>query len=86
MERWNAKAITLCALYTAQGIPSGFISYTLIAYLAEQGFSAAEIGNMLFWVYLPWVFKFLWGPFVDTYHYLPMGRRRPWILVLKQEW
>ena len=35
---------------------------------------------MLFWVYLPWVFKFLWGPFVDTYHYLPMGRRRPWIL------
>ena len=77
---FTAKALTLCALYTAQGIPSGFISYTLIAYLAEQGFSAAEIGNMLFWVYLPWVFKFLWGPFVDNYHYLPMGRRRPWIL------
>ncbi len=76
----SAKAWTLCALYTAQGIPSGFISYTLIAYLAQQGFSAAEIGNMLFWVYLPWVFKFLWGPFVDNYHYLPMGRRRPWIL------
>ena len=76
----SAKALTLCALYTAQGIPSGFISYTLIAYLAQQGFSAAEIGNMLFWVYLPWVFKFLWGPFVDNYHYLPMGRRRPWIL------
>ena len=49
----------------------------LIAYLAQQGFTAAEIGNMLFWVYLPWVFKFLWGPFVDNYHYLPMGRRRP---------
>ena len=78
--KMSAKALTLCALYTAQGIPSGFISYTLIAYLAEQGFSAAAIGNMLFWVYLPWVFKFLWGPFVDTYHYLPMGRRRPWIL------
>ena len=76
----SAKALTLCALYTAQGIPSGFISYTLIAYLAQQGFTAAEIGNMLFWVYLPWVFKFLWGPFVDNYHYLPMGRRRPWIL------
>ena len=76
----SVKAWTLCALYTAQGIPSGFISYTLIAYLAQQGFSAAEIGNMLFWVYLPWVFKFLWGPFVDNYHYLPMGRRRPWIL------
>jgi len=78
--KMSAKALTLCALYTAQGIPSGFISFTLIAYLAEQGFSAAAIGNMLFWVYLPWVFKFLWGPFVDTYHYLPMGRRRPWIL------
>ena len=76
----SAKTLTLCALYTAQGIPSGFISYTLIAYLAQQGFSAAAIGNMLFWVYLPWVFKFLWGPFVDNYHYLPMGRRRPWIL------
>jgi len=77
---WNFRAISLCALYTAQGIPSGFISYTLIAYLVEQGYSAADVGNMLFWVYLPWVFKFLWGPFVDTYHYLPMGRRRPWIL------
>ena len=77
---WNFRAISLCALYTAQGIPSGFISFTLIAYLAEQGYSAAAIGNMLFWVYLPWVFKFLWGPFVDNYHYLPMGRRRPWIL------
>ena len=76
----SAKALTLCALYTAQGIPSGFISYTLIAYLAQQGYSAAAIGNMLFWVYLPWVFKFLWGPFVYNYHYLPMGRRRPWIL------
>ncbi|HIA97862.1 MAG TPA: MFS transporter, partial [Marine Group III euryarchaeote] len=77
---WNARALSLCALYLAQGIPSGFISFTLIAYLAEQGYSAAAIGNMLFWVYLPWVFKFLWGPFVDNYHYLPMGRRRPWIL------
>ena len=77
---WNARAISLCALYTAQGIPSGFISFTLIAFLAERGYSAAAIGNMLFWVYLPWVFKFLWGPFVDNYHYLPMGRRRPWIL------
>ena len=74
---WNARAISLCALYTAQGIPSGFISYTLIAFLAERGYSAAAIGNMLFWVYLPWVFKFLWGPYVDNYHYLPMGRRRP---------
>lgn len=78
--KMSAKSLTLCALYTAQGVPSGFISFTLIAYLAQQGFSAAEIGNMLFWVYLPWVFKFLWGPFVDNYHYLPMGRRRPWIL------
>ena len=78
--RISAKSLTLCALYTAQGVPSGFISFTLIAYLAQQGFSAADIGNMLFWVYLPWVFKFLWGPFVDNYHYLPMGRRRPWIL------
>ena len=36
--KMSAKALTLCALYTAQGIPSGFISFTLIAYLAEQGF------------------------------------------------
>ena len=77
---WNFKAITLCALYVAQGIPSGFISYTLLSYLAERGYTAAEIGEIIFWVYLPWVFKFLWGPFVDNYHYLPMGRRRPWIL------
>ena len=43
----SAKALTLCSLYVAQGIPSGFISYTLIAYLAQQGFTAAEIGLSL---------------------------------------
>ena len=77
---WKFRAITLCSLYVAQGIPSGFVTYTLVAYLAAEGYTAAAIGNMLFWVYLPWVFKFLWGPFVDNFHYLPMGRRRPWIL------
>ena len=29
---------------------------------------------------LPWAFKLVTGPFMDRYEFLPMGRRRPWVL------
>jgi PAT family beta-lactamase induction signal transducer AmpG len=75
------RLFTLCMLYLAQGVPYGFVAYTLVAYLAEHGLDEATIGGVLFMATLPWTLKWVWGPVIDSWTYAPMGRRRPWILL-----
>ncbi|MCP4333232.1 MAG: AmpG family muropeptide MFS transporter [Gammaproteobacteria bacterium] len=29
---------------------------------------------------LPWAFKLVTGPLMDRFEFLPMGRRRPWVI------
>jgi PAT family beta-lactamase induction signal transducer AmpG len=70
----------LCALYAAQGIPYGFITITLAAYMADQGLGTEDVGNIIFWSTLPWAFKWIWGPVIDMFGIQSMGRRRPWII------
>lgn len=71
---------TLCVLYAAQGIPDGFVRIALKTHLIAEGVSTDSIGTVIQMVSWPWAFKWVWGPFIDRYGYLPMGRRRPWIL------
>lgn len=80
-ERRYLRLAVLCALYVAQGIPYGFVTVTLAAYLAGNGASTDEIGTMLAMSGLPWTFKFVLGPFLDRFSRSKMGKRRPWILV-----
>jgi PAT family beta-lactamase induction signal transducer AmpG len=78
-RRW--RLVTLCAMYFAQGLPWGFMTVTLVAWLAKQGSTTDETGSLLFWCTVPWSIKFLWGPVIDRFTYAVMGRRRPWILL-----
>ncbi len=68
------------ALYFAQGIPIGLFDVAMPAWLAEQGFSAAQIGSFVAMVGLPWAFKLVAGPFMDRFRFPSMGMRRPWVL------
>lgn len=67
-------------MYFAQGIPQGLLGIALPAWLASQGASAADIANYLAVITLPWAFKLVTGPLMDRYEFLPMGRRRPWVI------
>jgi PAT family beta-lactamase induction signal transducer AmpG len=67
-------------MYFAQGIPYGLLHITIPAWLASQGVSAADIGSYLAVIILPWAFKLVTGPLMDRYQFLPMGKRRPWVL------
>jgi len=67
-------------MYFAQGIPQGLLGIALPAWLASQGASAADIANYLAIITLPWAFKLVTGPLMDRYEFLPMGRRRPWVI------
>ncbi|GAA4436440.1 MFS transporter [Bremerella cremea] len=71
---------TLCILYAAQGIPDGFVRIALKTYLISEQVSTEAIGTVVAMVSWPWALKWIWGPFIDRFGYLPMGRRRPWIL------
>jgi PAT family beta-lactamase induction signal transducer AmpG len=71
---------TGASMYFAQGIPYGLMNIAVPAWLASQGVGAGEIASFLAVVILPWAFKLLSGPLMDRYQFLPMGRRRPWVL------
>ena len=79
-EYRNLRFITLFLLYVAQGLPFGLIDFALLAWLAQNGASAAAIGGILAMIVLPWTFKLPYGFIMDRYAFLAMGRRRAWII------
>jgi len=74
------RYLTFAALYFAQGIPNGLLWYAMPAWMAMNGKTPAEIGSFIAVVGLPWSFKIVAAPLMDRFTYLPMGRRKPWIL------
>jgi MFS transporter, PAT family, beta-lactamase induction signal transducer AmpG len=69
------------ALYFAQGVPEGMLFYGIPAWMAMNGKSPGEIAAFAVACGLPWSFKFIVAPLMDRYTYLPMGRKRPWVLL-----
>ena len=54
--------------------------------LSQIGFQIClnfQIAAFLGVIMLPWAFKLLVGPLMDHYEYLPMGKRRPWVLAMQ---
>ena len=81
VDSYRARVITLSALYVAQGVPWGFITVTMVTFLAAEGADAGDLAYLLTLGTLPWSFKFLWGPIIDRFQLPELGRRRPWILI-----
>jgi PAT family beta-lactamase induction signal transducer AmpG len=48
--------------------------------MAEQGLGTAEIGAYFWVILLPWSLKLINGAVMDRISFIPMGRRRPWVL------
>jgi PAT family beta-lactamase induction signal transducer AmpG len=76
----RVRYITGSMMYFAQGIPQGLLGIAIPAWLASQGVSASDIGSYLAVIVLPWAFKLVTGPLMDRFEFLPMGRRKPWVL------
>ncbi len=68
------------ALYMAQGIPEGMAFFGIPAWMAMNGKTPGEIGSFVAIVGLPWSLKIIVAPLMDRFTYLPMGRRRPWVM------
>ena len=79
-RRW-LRFTAFTSYYFAQGVPIGLFSIAIPAALAEQGRTVAEVLWLAGWVNLPWALKLIVGPFMDRFRYLPMGNRRPWVML-----
>ncbi len=79
-ENTFLRYFNFIALYVAQGIPEGMAFFGIPAWMAMNGKTPGEIGSFVAIVGLPWSFKIIVAPLMDRFTYLPMGRRRPWVL------
>ena len=74
------RYFSFVTLYIAQGIPEGMAYFGIPAWMAMNGKTPGEISGFVVAVGLPWSFKLVVAPLMDRFSYLPMGRRRPWVL------
>ena len=64
------------SLYLAEGLPYVVAMTVSVIMYKRLGISNAEIAFYTSWLYLPWVIKPLWSPFVEMF-----GTKRKWIVV-----
>jgi MFS family permease len=76
----KGRLFAFFALYVTEGIPLGFAAVAIATQMRRQGLGPAEIGAFVASLYLPWAFKWVVGPFVDTIYSDRLGRRRMWIV------
>src|SRR5499427_1406093 len=70
-------------LYVTEGIPLGFAATAVATQLRRQDVGPAEIGAFVGSFYLPWAFKWAFGPFIDVFSSDRFGRRRGWIIAMQ---
>lgn len=74
------RLFTVFLFYFTQGVPIGLFFIAIPAWLASNGASTAARAGVVSASILPWTLKFFLGFIMDRYTYLPMGRRRIWII------
>jgi len=62
-------------LYLAEGFPYIVINVVSVLLYADLGLKNDTIAFWTGWLYLPWILKMFWSPFVDT-----NGTKRRWLL------
>jgi MFS family permease len=67
-------------LYVTEGIPLGFATTAVATQMRRQGVGVAEVGAFVGAFFVPWAFKWAYGPFVDVLSSERLGRRRAWIV------
>ncbi|MEJ1223338.1 MFS transporter [Sediminicola sp. 1XM1-17] len=65
-------------LYFTQGLPYILVVSVSVIMYKKLGISNADIGFYTSWLYLPWVLKPLWSPFVDL-----KSTKRNWFLSMQ---
>lgn len=74
------RFLAIFLFYLNQGIGLSLFGFAIPAWLTANGASLEDIATVVSASALPWSLKFINGALVDRYTFLPMGRRRLWII------
>lgn len=66
------------SLYFSQGLPYVIVMTVSVIMYKNLDISNADIAFYTSWLYLPWVIKPLWSPFVEMF-----STRRSWVLIMQ---
>ncbi len=80
VESPRLRLLTVFLFYICQGVPLGLFYLAIPAYMAGAGASPTMIASVVGAAALPWTLKLVNGFIMDRYTFLPMGRRRAWLL------
>jgi len=76
----RGRLSAFCLLYVSEGIPYGFSSTAMVAFMRMEGLSLEQIGAFVAAIFIPWSFKWLWAPVVDIVTLKRFGGRKAWIV------
>mgnify|MGYP000847672530 CR=1 FL=1 len=78
MNQKNKTWFWVPSLYYAEGLPYAFVMIVSVVMYKKLNISNSEIALYTSWLYLPWVIKPLWSPFVDIFK-----TKRFWIIFMQ---
>ncbi len=67
-------------MYISEGIPYGFTTIAMVAFMRKAGLSLEQIGIFVAALLLPWAFKWAWAPLIDLIKLRRFGGRKAWIV------
>lgn len=80
--RWhdylNRRMLICVFLGFSSGLPLFILLSLLQAWLSKSGLNVKVLGLFAL-VQFPYIWKFLWSPLMDRYHFGSLGRRRGWM-------
>lgn len=62
----NGRIFLVTALYLTEGAPIGFIWWAMPTLLRRENVAIDSITSLIAILILPWIFKFIWAPLIDS--------------------
>lgn len=78
MKGKHSPWLWIPTLYVAEGLPYFAVNTLTVLMYVRMGISNAEMAFYTGWLYLPWVIKPFWSPFVDI-----IRTKRWWVLLME---
>ena len=74
------RLFLVTVLYFTEGAPIGFIWWAMPTLLRRENVAIASITSLTAILVIPWIFKFLWAPIIDSLRNVKRGYKF-WIFV-----
>lgn len=80
LQSKSGRIFLVTILYLTEGAPIGFIWWAMPTLLRQQNVAIESITSLTAILILPWIFKFIWAPLVDSFRSEKRGYKF-WILI-----